>query len=152
MENSRKFWRLLESFEKFWRVFREFWRVLFWRALRSSGELWRVLESFGEVRRRNVTKTHLQLEITGRTKYSGHWIKYLGHFIKDKGRRTQDTWHRTKKRTRDTKERTRDSIHSTLYRMVHISTKHSSSELRIIRTNVHRVDSYFLHLTMHYII
>ena len=33
-----------------------------------------------------------------------------------------------------------------------ISTAHhSSSELRVIRTNAHRVDSYFLHLFMHLI-
>ena len=30
-----------------------------------------------------------------------------------------------------------------------ISTEHSSSELRVIRTNAHQVDSYFLHFTMH---
>ena len=30
-----------------------------------------------------------------------------------------------------------------------ISTEHSSSELRVIGTNAHRFDSYFLHLTMH---
>ena len=29
-----------------------------------------------------------------------------------------------------------------------ISTEHSSTELRVIGTNDHRVDSYFLHLTM----
>ena len=29
-----------------------------------------------------------------------------------------------------------------------ISTEHISSELRVIGTNVHRVDSYFLHLTI----
>ena len=30
-----------------------------------------------------------------------------------------------------------------------ITKEHSSSELRVIGTNAHRVDSYFLHLTMH---
>ena len=30
-----------------------------------------------------------------------------------------------------------------------ISTEHSSSDLRVIRTNVHRANSSFLHLTMH---
>ena len=29
-----------------------------------------------------------------------------------------------------------------------LSTEHNSSELRVIETNAHRVDSYFLHLTM----
>ena len=29
------------------------------------------------------------------------------------------------------------------------STKHGSSELRVIGNNAHLVDSYFLHLTMH---
>ena len=30
-----------------------------------------------------------------------------------------------------------------------VSTEHSSSELRVIGTHAHRVDSYFLHLIMH---
>ena len=30
-----------------------------------------------------------------------------------------------------------------------ITTEHSSSELRVIRNNVHQVDYYFLDLTMH---
>ena len=30
-----------------------------------------------------------------------------------------------------------------------ISTEHGSSELRVIQTKVHRVDPYFLHLTLH---
>ena len=35
------------------------------------------------------------------------------------------------------------------YKVGAISTEHSSSELRVIRTNVRQVDSYFLHLTMY---
>ena len=31
-----------------------------------------------------------------------------------------------------------------------ISTEHSPSELMVIGTDAHRVDSYFLHLTMHF--
>ena len=35
------------------------------------------------------------------------------------------------------------------YSTRYMSTEKSSSELRVIGTNAHRVDSYFLNLTMH---
>ena len=43
----------------------------------------------------------------------------------------------------------RQEIHKQEGTIGAIATEHSSSELRVIGTNAHRVDSYFLHLSMH---